>query len=107
MDEDDLAAKVEARKLDERKESMVNALKNKCLALGKMIGADAKSDAAQKEEELKQTFKFLSEWVDTSDAKHAEVLSVVEERLGRPTLALQALNKLIKEEKAPKKVQCS
>jgi len=89
-DAEDEAAKKERTDAEERRDSLVEALRTKAKALEEMPDADGAFEA---------TFRELDRWADTKDDDNVELFVERERRRGRVAVALAALDDRIGEAK--------
>jgi tripeptidyl-peptidase-2 len=98
IDKEDKAAVKKGKELDKAKDALVEALTKKVTALATLAADDESKKAA-----LTASYKALTSWVDTSEAKHAKAVAAHEKAFGRFGSALAAWNKHIGNEGKPGK----
>jgi len=98
VDKEDKAAVKKGKELDKAKDALIEALTKKVAALATLAADDESKKAA-----LTASYKALTSWVDTSEAKHAKAVTAHEKAFGRFGSALAAWNKHIGNEDKPGK----
>lgn len=102
IDPEDKFAVRAGKEWDKTRDAVVQGFSKKIIALAKINKAGG-FFAEEGRTQVAHTFKALSAWVDTTEAKHARSVMLYEQAIGHLGLALSALNKEIAEEKAAKR----
>jgi hypothetical protein len=100
VDKENAEAVRVGKEWDKARDAVVDALSRKVVANERRMRLGDGDDAAG---QAAAAYKALSAWVDPSESKHDRVTAAYERAAGRLGLALAAVNRLIGEEKPPKK----